>query len=415
MKEMQVTYFFKCSAQYIKLLVANVVSRFGDAIDAIAFTWLVYALTESAACSAFIFALNRLPTILLQPFAGVWVERWNKKRIMVITDVVRAAIIIVLIMLYVLDIANPIILAVFTMAVSSAEAFCLPATIAIIPHLIEREQYAKATSLNASFTTLSQLLGMGVAGIVIGVGGVELALLVDALTFVCSALMIGNIRYVEVAKKEQKEVVSKHTFWQEFGEGIQYVRHKKIVWNFCLLAMIANVLLVPLDSLQSPIVAQIYGQGSAFLSYFGVMSMLGMCVGSLFVPILMKHLHVRTIIVCSGVVLGCSYFAMSLGQRTADSVVEAYILCGAVNILLSIAIMICNGVINIQFMKNVDETYLARAGAFSNALGMIAIPIASACIGVFTYYVSVACLLRCFSIFCIILFVGIGIVRGKFE
>lgn len=56
------------------MLVANVISRFGDSIDSIAFTWLVYQVTESAAWSAAMFAMNQLPGVLVQPFAGALVE-----------------------------------------------------------------------------------------------------------------------------------------------------------------------------------------------------------------------------------------------------------------------------------------------------------------------------------------------------
>ena len=67
--------------EYVKLIIANLISRFGDSIDAIAFTWLVYAITGSAAWSAIIFAVNQLPSVLVQPFAGALVENMDKKKI----------------------------------------------------------------------------------------------------------------------------------------------------------------------------------------------------------------------------------------------------------------------------------------------------------------------------------------------
>ena len=53
--------------EYLKVIIANLISRFGDSLDAIAFTWLVYAITGSASWSASIFAMNQLPSILVQP------------------------------------------------------------------------------------------------------------------------------------------------------------------------------------------------------------------------------------------------------------------------------------------------------------------------------------------------------------
>ena len=78
---------------YMKVLVANTISRFGDSIDAIAFAWLVYMITKSASWSAIILAVNYLPTIVIQPIAGTLVERMNKKKVVVVTNVIREIIV----------------------------------------------------------------------------------------------------------------------------------------------------------------------------------------------------------------------------------------------------------------------------------------------------------------------------------
>ena len=112
--------------EYLKLLIANLISRFGDSIDAIAFTWIVYQVTGSASWSAIIFAMNRLPSIFVQPFAGAWVERRNKKRIMVGADLIRGVIVVMLAVLLYTNRVNAGILLMFTLIISSVEAFCLP-------------------------------------------------------------------------------------------------------------------------------------------------------------------------------------------------------------------------------------------------------------------------------------------------
>ena len=56
--------------EYIKLLIANIINRFGDSIDTIAYMWLVYALTGKASLTALIYAVNKIPTVLLQPITG---------------------------------------------------------------------------------------------------------------------------------------------------------------------------------------------------------------------------------------------------------------------------------------------------------------------------------------------------------
>ena len=123
--------------EYRKLIVSNIVNRFGDSVDAIAFTWLVYAVTGSASWSAIIFALNQLPTVLLQPFAGALVERMNKKRIMVAADMIRGVVIVAVAYLYMTTgNVSPWLLAGMTLIISSVEAFSMPAGSAFVTMIL---------------------------------------------------------------------------------------------------------------------------------------------------------------------------------------------------------------------------------------------------------------------------------------
>ncbi|MBO5524832.1 MAG: MFS transporter, partial [Roseburia sp.] len=168
--------------EYLKLLLSNMINRFGDSVDVIAFEWLVYQVTGSAAWTAVIFGINNLPTVLLQPFAGVLVEGMNKKRVMVVTDCIRGVITAGLVALYLTGNVTPWILAAFTLLHSTVEAFSLPAGMALVPKLLEKKYYEYGTSLSNTVSTVVQLLGMGAAGVIIGVFGIWVAVLIDAVS-----------------------------------------------------------------------------------------------------------------------------------------------------------------------------------------------------------------------------------------
>ncbi len=124
--------------EFMKLIIANVINRFGDSIDSIAFTWMVFALTNSPAWSAVIFGINRIPTIFLQPFAGAMVESRNKKLIMVMMDFIRGICVTVIAVLLILKQLNPWILLTMTLVISSAEAFRGPAGTAVLPRILDK-------------------------------------------------------------------------------------------------------------------------------------------------------------------------------------------------------------------------------------------------------------------------------------
>lgn len=78
--------------EYMKIMIAALINRFGDSIDAIASTWIVYEITGNAAWSAIIYGVNKLPSIIITPLAGAWVEGQKKKTIMIVTDLIRAGL-----------------------------------------------------------------------------------------------------------------------------------------------------------------------------------------------------------------------------------------------------------------------------------------------------------------------------------
>ena len=399
--------------EYMKIIVANVISRFGDSVDSIAFTWLVYAVTGSAAWTAIIFALNQLPSVLVQPFAGVMVEGMRKKRVMVFTDMVRGMIVILLGILYVKNLINPLILAVFTLTVSTVEAFCLPASVSLIPKIIDKKYYSYGTSLNSTISNISQLIGLGIAGVIIGTFGVGAAMLVDGVTFWGSALLTAWVRVKE--EKPEKTKWDSKAYFGELKDGFSYIKVKKVVFNFCALGVIVNAITVPLNSLQTPMAVEIFGMGSELLSIFGIAMIAGMSIGTFLLPFAMDKLNARTIVVCAGIATGVCYGGFVLGRYTYGQMLPSYLLCGGLSVLLGMAISWVSGVVNIQFMKSVEEEYIARAASIFNACACAASPIASFLISGLSLKISVAAIFLISAIGCVAVFAGAGIRKMEME
>ena len=138
----------RSQGQYLKLIAANVVNRFGDSLDAIAYSWLMYEVTGSASLMALILAINYIPTIVLQPIAGVFVDRISKKRAMIICDVGRGIVVLSTALLYLQGMISPLALAMLTVANSTLEALSVPARLAIVQSLLDKDKYTEDIDLN---------------------------------------------------------------------------------------------------------------------------------------------------------------------------------------------------------------------------------------------------------------------------
>ena len=399
--------------EYLKLILASLISRFGDSVDAMAFTWLVYQVTGSAAWSAIVFAVNQLPEILVQPFAGALVEGLNKKILMITTHLIRGVIVAALAFLTLADMVTPMILVLFTFLITTVEAFCLPAGMAIVPKLLTEEYYEFGTSLKATLSSVVELIGIALGGVIIGVFGIYTAIFIDAATFFGAAIILSFMKVQEGNLHKGK--VDGAAYFKTLKDGIAYVKKEPVILNFCLMAVVLNALVVPFNSLQGPIVSQLLGQDAEFLSVLGIAMVLATGLGSAVFPFLSKKISVRGMLVCSGLGIGAGLFVLTLGSLCRDKIYLIYGITIVSSLFIGMGAGILTSVLNVQFMKAVSKEYLARAGSIFNAVASAAVPLTSFVISFIAVYFSVEEILVVCAIFCVIIFAYIGIRKVRFE
>ena len=304
MQTNQYTFLLK-EKSYIKLVLSNVINRFGDAIDAIAFTWLAYSISKSAAWASLIYGLNVLPNIFLQPLFGPLVEKMNKKNVIVITHFIRGFLILLFSFLYIKNLINPYIMGVFTLIISSVESFNLPASSSIIPQILPNEKLVNGLSLSTVLSSMATLAGTGLAGFIIAKVGIQFAMYIDICSFFVAGAIVLSMN-ITCNKNDSQE--NKDTYIDMLKSGISYLTNNHILFHYCILAVGINFLLVPVNALQGPIVKEVYGMDSALLSVIGVSESIGSIIGSAFVPKIMKKFSIGQSIFCFGILLGISIF-----------------------------------------------------------------------------------------------------------
>lgn len=407
--------------EYCKIIFANLISRFGDSIDAVAFTWLVYAVTQSASWTAVISACNMLPTMLLQPFAGAAVEHRNKKKIMIVSDVIRGLVVIALAFCYVTDRMNPWVMLVFTLTISSVEAFCMPASTAIIPKILDEKYYEYGMSLNSVGSTVMQLVGTGAAGVIIGICGVHIAIAIDAVTFFAAAVVKMFLKVKEdvsvetsrACDSDMKTVVNH--YMEDLKEGISYVKENRILVNLGLLGFLANGMLVPVNCFLTPLVSDVLKQGSELLSVISMAITVGSIAGSVFYPMLIRHMSVKRYVFATGFIMSVSIMFLPIGSMFADKAVLVYVVTGGIGLLLGLCASLLGALFNVQFMKNTEEDYMARANAIFSAFVTAAMPILSFLMSGVVKFIAVKELITTSGIFCAIIFSVFYVLNIQFS
>ncbi len=173
------------------LWAGGLISMLGDWLLFIALPFYIYNLTGSALATGAMFIAETLPILLFGSIGGVFADRWDRKKTMIIADLLRAALLLLL-----LAVGSPewlwaIYLVVFVQ--SSVGQFFNPAKGALIPQLVDEQQLMPANSLNSLGIELTRLIGAPLGGALMALTGLASVVVLDCVSFAISALLIGLI------------------------------------------------------------------------------------------------------------------------------------------------------------------------------------------------------------------------------
>ena len=160
--------------------------------------------------------------VLMSPFAGALVDRWNRKLVMALSDLAAGLSTIVLFALYLTDNLQVWHLYVLGAFVGVFQAFQWPAFSAAISVMIPKEQYGRAAGILQLARSLSGVLAPGLAGALIGLVGISWVFVIDIVTFIFA---VGALLFVYIPQPEVSEegLQSKGSIWKEAGFGFRYI------------------------------------------------------------------------------------------------------------------------------------------------------------------------------------------------
>jgi MFS family permease len=254
-------------------------SLIGTWLQMVALTWLVYKMTNSALMLGIVGFAGQLPIFIIGPFAGVLADRWNRHRMLLITQslaLVQALLLTTLVFLNVIQIWQIITLSIILGIINAID---MPIRQAFVFDMIEdhKEDVGNAIALNSSMVNVARLGGPAIAGIIIATVGEGWCFLINSISFVA---VIVSLLKMDIRLKPKS--VKEFKIFEELKEGFQYS------YNFepikILIFLLAAVSLVSTSvTLLAPIFAKKYLHGSADIYGFLIGAYgLGALVGAIY-------------------------------------------------------------------------------------------------------------------------------------
>ncbi|MFH1622331.1 MAG: MFS transporter [Candidatus Omnitrophota bacterium] len=255
---------FISNKNFLLLWIGQIVSQFGDRLNQMALIAFIFKRAPGSTFElAKLIALTIIPVFLIGPIAGIYVDRWDRRRTMYICDLVRA-VLVVSIPLFLMHLNSliPLYLAVFLIFCLSR--FFVPAKMSIIPDLVKKEDLLMANSLVHTTGMIAAAMGFGIGGVIVEIVGAKGGFYLDAATFFISGVLIFfvstkiglKVKAKEVLKvgKEIVEVIRK-SILEELNAVFVFLRKQekiKSVLNilFILWAVLGSVYVVVIVFIQ---------------------------------------------------------------------------------------------------------------------------------------------------------------------
>ncbi|MEO8470224.1 MAG: MFS transporter, partial [Chloroflexota bacterium] len=242
---------------------AQLISDFGDGLTATALLLLVNHLTGSVAALAVMAIALAVPPLTIGLVAGTYADRWDRRRIMMASDLVRAVLVLGFVLVDSIDRLWLLYLLAFLQ--SSVGTFFSPAKGAMLPRLVPSEGLMAANSVSQATRVISNVAGTAIAGGMIGLAGIYWpAFVLDALSFVASFLLVSRLPASLGAVIRGEHGTSTGGVLPALAEGLRIVRSSRVLWVTIVVLSMAMLGLGAINVLFVPLIVNVLGASAAW-------------------------------------------------------------------------------------------------------------------------------------------------------
>lgn len=390
----------KDEKNYWKSTLGQMLSRFGDGIDTIAFSILIYQITGSTMQVAALFAVNGLPNLIFGIISGVVTQHKSEKVIMSICDFGRGLCALLTAVLYLTGWIQGWQLYVITFLNSSFESFRAPATASVTPKILKREKMDAGIAFQTSATKLLEVLGLAAAPALIGLLGLGKAIAIDSAMFMFCGIFSVTLHLPKTESSRKMKFLSSLT---DLKQGFFYLTKRKQLVNICVFTCLINIVFIPINVFQVPYVQDYLHGGNSMLSVIGIGSAVGIMVSTLFGPVLKEKLGKKKIFLMSGFFLAIPYFIFVAIIYAIEPV--QYIGLAVGNFLMGTGIAISSFIIQTQMFEMVEQEYLSRVSSIMNMFALCIVPIFSSLSGLILQFTELKLMFLGAAFFAVIMYV----------
>ncbi len=361
------------------LWIGQFVSQIGDNLALIAALVVIQKLSGSTLWLGLTAMTLTLPPLLFGLVGGVTADRFDRKKVMVVSDILRGAVILLLIAarspreLYLFPIVGCLM--------SILGVFFGPARNAVIPSIVSREMLLTANGLLQASQMLAIIVGSSLAGIVIAALGPASAFVLDSLTFLISAWLICTLRIPPLNNSTPREGI----IWPQLREGLAYVRRHRTILVTMVVASVATLSLGTIAVLGVAYVEKYLGMSAESFGFLNSVQGIGMVAGGLSLGFFSRLVSPRYLASMTMILLGIAILIFAFSSRFEAAMAIAAIIGVCVVVARATLAAILQATVPDEKRGRVEST-VNTSISFSTTLAMGFSGLLGAALGVRTIF-----------------------------
>lgn len=290
---------------YRLYFAGQLISMTGTWLQMITQGWLVYNLTKSAFWVGAVGAVGTLPLLIFTPYAGVLVDRFSKRKILILTQIASFVFAFALAILTILNIANVWHVAVLAFFLTLAAALDVPARQSFLIELVGKRDLSSAVALQAGIFNTARIIGPALAGLLIVYIGIGGTFLLNALSFVPLTIAFIKMRVKPLHFREHAHPLRALT------DGVRYAFTHPTIGFLLVYTAIFSVFGWSYATIMPVITQSVFGQSADVLGYLFVASGVGAIIATFFVSAYSNTISGKVMIIGGGLLFGTALVAFS--------------------------------------------------------------------------------------------------------
>ncbi|SDG66264.1 Predicted arabinose efflux permease, MFS family [Pedobacter terrae] len=354
---------------YRLFFTGQAISLIGTWMQRVAISWLVYRLTGSAFLLGLITFLSLIPSLVLAPYAGSYVDRHNKYKVLVITQVIlmlQAGALALMIWFKVYDMFW---IAALSLVQGLVNAFDVTARQSLMVNLIDdKEDLPNAIALNSSMFNAARLIGPALAGVILSTLGEDICFIINFVSFIAVLGCMVMMKLKITAHQKSAENI-----WVDLKKGYDYLKSSPDLASMVLMMAASSLLVIPFTTLLPVFAKDIFNGNATTFGWFESAAGFGAFFGAIYMATLKGSQNLQKIVMMSGILLAISVVALAISP--------SLILALVCTSLAALGLMAQNSSINTYLQTHADDLMRGRTMSYYIMAYQGVLPIGSLLMG----------------------------------